>query len=284
MSEKFDEELFESFKIPPVPIVATRLIQAVDDPTCSATTLTRIISVDQAMASQVLKIANSAFYGCPRKVPNLALAIVILGFNTIKNLVISMSTRDVYDRHNRVTQTLWEHSLAVGVTSHVIARFLMVSQIDDTFICGLLHDIGKAVINQHDSKKYEAVIAKKYEGERTYIDKENEIFGFSHEDVGAFMVQKWNLPEELEQTIRFHHSEDPESEIDQPYLARLINIVKLADLICHRLDSQDAVNDEVFYEMAAPSMQALKLEKNQLENCLTRIEEALENEMSLMAL
>jgi len=280
MSANVEKVISEACVIPPMPQVAMRLMEAVNDPSCGASTLTQIISADQGLASQVLKIANSAFYGCPREVPNLTLAIVVLGFRKIKNLVISMSTKNIYAQSPN-SKKLWEHSLAVGYTSHIVANFMMISQIEDIFISGLLHDIGKVVLDNHCPEKYKMVSERKFESAHGYRDYEQELFGFAHDEVGALLVRNWNLPACLEQVIQYHHSQTIPADVISKDVLRLLDVVRLSDIMCHQLRSEHGVTDELFEKEVKEVIKSLGLQRTQLSECMVQVDFALQNELHL---
>jgi HD-like signal output (HDOD) protein len=133
--------------LPTLPTVVSRLIELVDSPRTSAALLARLISADQALTAKVLKLANSAYYGFPREISTVNMAIVVLGFNAVKEMGLSISVFDVFKKTASsplfdVAQ-FWEHSVGCGVAARMLARNYRPAIAGEAFVAGLLHDVGK---------------------------------------------------------------------------------------------------------------------------------------------
>jgi putative nucleotidyltransferase with HDIG domain len=234
MAATIEKMIMEACDLPAVPAVANKVMQLLADPNTSSAMICRTISDDQALTSRILKIVNSAFYGCLRTINNLQSAVVIIGYNAIRSLVIAVSTKEVYSKFGLTERMLWEHSVGMGIASHLIAKELKISKVDDVFICGLMHDVGKVIMNNSDTERYSLVMEKTYNDGLTALEAEEEVFDFTHPEVGALVVKKWNLTEELEKAVRYHHDLKGVANEDQ-YITLLTSIVHFADRICLRL-------------------------------------------------
>lgn len=227
--------------LPTLPAVVTQLIGLIDNPKTSARNVAQLISADQALTAKILKLANSAFYGFPREIATVDLAVVVLGFETVKNLGLSVSVLERFSSAGENThfdrQKFWEHSIACGVAAKLLAEKLHYRSFSgEAFAAGILHDIGKLILSQYFSVDFKQIIDLMEQGD-LYIGKaEEEILGVTHADVGGWLAQRWNLPDQLEDAITFHHAPGRAA----PGRNELPSLIHLADLLCRRERIGDA--------------------------------------------
>ena len=220
--------------LPTLPAVMTRIIQKVEDPETTTNEIVDIISVDQALTMKVLKIVNSAYYGFRQRISTLERAVVILGFNNVKNLALSASIFDtlggegdgIFNRNK-----FWEHSIGCGVTTKALARKLRHDPrtLEEAFTAGLLHDIGKVVLDKYVHEEFDEVVKTAIKKDMLIVDAEREVLGADHTDMGHWLAVKWGLPNSLKEVISFHHS--PESAKEARELTGLIHF---ADILTRR--------------------------------------------------
>ena len=234
MSNNMEEIIMQSCDLPTMPDIAGKVVQLVSDPNTTADMLNKAIMADQAMAARVLKLANSSFYGCLRSVNTLTQAIVIIGFGTIKNIVLAASTKEVYKRFGLVEKMLHEHSTAVAMASFHVASAINFKNKEEAYLAGLLHDIGKVVLNNSDSDKFRSVMEEVYNTGRNFAEVEQEVYGFSHYEVGALVIRKWNFSSEMEAVIKFQRNLE-KLEKGDPFVLQLASAVNLADALCFKL-------------------------------------------------
>jgi len=278
MTADFNELVTNSCTLPPMPVVATRVMRELMNPEASADSLAKVVETDQALVTRILKIANSAFYGCARKVGSIQLAIVVLGFNTLKNLVIATSTKSLYQKQSPAEQALWEHSLAVGIASHVLAMAFSPGNLDNAFTVGLLHDIGKLIFLQQDPEGYSSLLEERAPGAPS-CEPEQNAFGFTHAHVGAALMNRWSLPESFESAIGLHHSIDgPDFSRLKPQSKQLTALVNLADAIARRVATD---TDQVPPDGMPTAMETLGISEEQVNNYISMIKETLEQEKTL---
>lgn len=233
---KVDDVILSGYEIPSMPNVAQQILKLIADPDTTAEKLQAAILADQALTTRILKIANSPFYGIPRAIRTLSTAIMILGYKMIRNLVLATATKSINRRMGLTEVMMWEHSIGASIASFLIAKEVRFPDPEEAFLAGLLHDIGKQILNNYDGEKYMHVIEKAYNEGVTFYFAEKEMFGFSHPEVGALVVRKWKLSEELENAIRYHHDGFQQLVKESPfYMGKLPLIVNLADLICLKL-------------------------------------------------
>jgi putative nucleotidyltransferase with HDIG domain len=220
--------------LPTLPTVITQLISLIDNPKTSARNVAQLISTDQALTAKILKLANSAFYGFPREIATVDLAVVVLGFETVKNLGLSVSVLERFagadgDSGEFDRQKFWEHSIACGVAARLLATKLRYRVPGEAFAAGILHDIGRLILSQYFPDEFDQVLAVMRE-ENLYIgEAEERILGVTHADVGGWLAERWNLPRQLEETIASHHAPGRLGRGND-----LPSLIHLADFLCRR--------------------------------------------------
>lgn len=196
-------------ELPTLPLIAQRVVSLLNNPDSSAAELEQVIKHDQALTARVLKLVNSAYYGFPRRITTVGQGIVILGYKTLKELVLSISIADlfrmrgddkVFDR-----TALWQHAVGTAIGARVIARRAGLPFEEDAFIAGLLHDIGVLLLDLCLSTEFEAIIAMTTMGGLPLIRAEEKVLGFNHVLVGKMLAEKWNFPAFLVEVLRYHH-------------------------------------------------------------------------------
>jgi putative nucleotidyltransferase with HDIG domain len=222
-------------QIPTMPTIAAKVMQIVNDPHSSAEDVAKFISRDVALTSKVLRLANSAFYGIPRTISSVNSAIVILGFNTIRSLVLSASVLKVFPQKPGLAsfdrKAFWKHSFMVGIASRMVAQIYRKRKLVDmetAFSAGLLHDIGKIILEQFSNDDYVPVLKAAKEKNLPLFMVEKSILGMSHADVSGMLVDKWQMPNELKGPIVNHHS-----PLDDKTCQEMASIVHYANHLCH---------------------------------------------------
>lgn len=234
MNKELETAIMSAADLPTIPVVAIKVMQLIESDTATAEELAKIVSSDPAVAARVLKISNSSFYGCRRQIQTLSSAIVILGFSTLRSLVVAASVKQVYKPYGLTEKMLWEHSFAAGLAARIIARNTRAANEEEAFLAGLFHDIGKIIMNSLDRNKFQEVMQHCYNEGISFGQAERGVYPFSHDEVGAHVIKKWNFPEILTNAILQHHTLEF-TELDDPALVNLTAITALADLFCLKL-------------------------------------------------
>ncbi len=232
--------------LPPLPSVVMRVMQTVNDPSTSAADLNRLISGDQALASKVLRLVNSSYYGFPRRIATITHAVVILGFNTVRNLTTSLGVCTAFDPQGQSTALdrdgFWAHSVAVAVAAGVIARRKSVpaKAAEEVFVGGLMHDLGKLFLDQYFPDQYAIALKLAKAANISLWDAEKTALGVGHALVGKRIAEKWNLPPSLTAMIMLHH---------QPAFAKehfqITGIIQAADHVARKLGLGNGGDDLV---------------------------------------
>jgi HD-like signal output (HDOD) protein len=221
--------------LPPMPHVASRALQLLEDPDVSADELAALLATDTALAARVLKIANSAMFCRQREICTLKQAIVVIGLKSLKGIIAAATLRQTCKEFTPLRTLVWEHSVCTALCATAIGRSLKKRFVDELFLLGLLHSLGQIVLlNQEEtSAEYNRVMADIENTSCTYTVVEEEILGFSHTLIGALVAKKWNFSPDTCQTILHYRDpidSKPELEQDQKTA-----IVQLADLMVHEL-------------------------------------------------
>jgi HD-like signal output (HDOD) protein len=194
--------------LPTIPYIITQVLNIVDNTEISANQLASVIEKDQSLAAKVLAVANSPFYGFSRKIATIDLAVVVLGLNTIKEIVLSLAIqkffanvrKDLFD-----VNAFWQYSVFCGAAARVLARKIGYRLVGEAFVAGLMHDIGILIIVQYFSQKFKEIKKIKELRGLSFVEAENAVIYSDHSDIGSWIVEKWQLPSKLAEAIRFHH-------------------------------------------------------------------------------
>lgn len=235
--------------LPPVPHVAAKMMELVGNEETSVRDLQKVISADQALTARILKMANSVFYSFDQKISTLSHAIVILGFRAVQSMAIAASSRSLFVKKGAQfglkEKLLWEHSIGAAMGCRQVARLVGYEAEETAFIVGLLHDIGKAVLNQVIPKKYGKIVESVYNEGTSFSEVEMEVLGFDHSHIGALIAQKWNFDWEMVETIAYHHRK--EAEESGSALAAILcvanNVCKQMGVGLERVDENAQLSD-----------------------------------------
>lgn len=216
--------------LPTLPQMFETLNRMLVNPRTSAKDVAQVISTDPSIASKVLKVVNSPFYGFPSRIATITHAIVILGFNTIKSIVLSSTIFDIFKKDTGDAEfnylEFWKHSIGVGASARVISRMVGMKEQEEAFIAGLLHDVGKLVILQYMPEKAKEIMAYVRANNCLISQAEEKVLGVTHAEVGAWLGDRWNLAKGLVDVCRFHHNPALSSQFQ-----KMCSIVHLADII-----------------------------------------------------
>lgn len=227
--QAFDLEELKSkiTQLPTLPTVVTKVLHLLNNPKTSAEDLSNYIGNDPALSSMVLKLANSAFYGIPQTVSNIQSAIVILGQNSLKTLVIPISLVNLFPNEKAKTgiyrwDQFWIHSVETAVYARALAQRLGQGlDREQLFTAGLLHDIGKLILKQLESEKFEELTKTVFDGGQWHL-AEQRILGYSCTSLGDALFSSWNFPDSIREPLRCQYApEDAGRSVREAWVLQL---------------------------------------------------------------
>ena len=228
---RIDEIIGKVDSLPRFPGAAHRLMQAIGDENSSIGEIVDIIRYDQSVTTELLKLCNSAAVGLPRKVTSIDEATRLLGTQKLLRLVLEAHARALLGRqqagYGLPPGALWTHCVGVAVGADSLARLRELEHHAVAFTAGLLHDMGKIILNEYVADAYAEIAAAVARGGTTFVEAEQDVLGITHAEVGARVAERWELPAEIVRCIRYHH--DP-GALDAP--DPLVDTVHVADATC----------------------------------------------------
>ncbi len=194
---------------PTLPTIYSALLELLSDIDTKISDIVNLISKDQATVLKILKTANASYYGFSSKVENITSAITLLGSYEIKDIVMTLTFIDLF-KMTKLHQLIepidyWHHSIGVATISRRLGIALGASQTENYYLSGLLHDVGKLVMYLKFTAEYGKALqyAKSYD--RTLLEAEEHVLGLNHQQIGEIIAEKWNLPADIKNAIRYHH-------------------------------------------------------------------------------
>lgn len=243
-------------ELPPMPQTVFKARQILGDPKSSAQEVAGILQTDPSLAAKVLKMANSPYYGLSGKVSSIQHAAVVLGYKTLAEIVtlaggsaVLGSTLEGYDL---AAGDLWRHSLGVAFGSRIIANRKHPGLANDAFAAGLIHDVGKLVLDPYVKERrgpFQSFMAGE---QRPFLQAEKEILGFDHGEIAFELCKAWNVPPVLLSAIRYHHAPAKGNGSDLTAMVHVADVVAMMSGIGVGMDG-------LLYEMDSKSMEALGL-------------------------
>jgi putative nucleotidyltransferase with HDIG domain len=196
--------------LPSVPALYDRLLAMLRSPDCALQEVADVIGSDVAMTAKILQVVNSAFFGLRRRADNLSQAILSLGLETVRSIVLSAGVFAEIEgppQAAEAAQALYSHSVAVGTVSEQITRRSCPKRerTDDVLTAGMLHDVGKLVLAAQLPEAYDEVCRRTREEGVPAHEAEQEVLGITHAELGAYLLGLWGLPEPIVEAVAFHH-------------------------------------------------------------------------------
>jgi len=256
--------------LPPMPQVAQKARKVTADENSSFKDLADVIETDQAIATRVLKLANSSYYGLAGKVTSLQQASVVLGMRTLNEILMvacagSMVGSEL-EGYRLQSGDLWLHSLATAGCARMIAEEKNPALADDAFSAALIHDCGKLILNEYIAERHEQLDEILKDGQKTFLEAERELLGFDHGLIAAEVCAKWQIPSDLIIPIQNHHNPGMSKDNE------LVNIVHAADSIA-LMSGIGAGRDGMMYVMDDRVMESLGLDSDQVGEYIGRTAE-----------
>lgn len=265
--------------VPSLPAVVTQIIKLIDNPMTSTGQIEDLMMRDQGISLKALRLANSAYYAVPGGAKTITRAITFLGFNSIKQLVLSST---VFDSFKKLDSPpifsmieFWKHSMGTAIVAEKIARYLKISSPEEVFMCGLCHDLGKPALLMIDKDSFLTICTAAKNKNITFYQSELESDVPLHTYLGHLLAKKWRLPDLMLYTIKDHHSVSPNlRSTTDPEINRIIDVVYIANQVVHYLNYGNS-GYENKTEVNAEVLSRLGLKLSESEEWLAIVREAI---------
>lgn len=277
--------------LPPLPSTVTRVLSITADPESIADDLMHAITPDQTMCATLLKVANSAAFGIPGEVSTLERAVMVLGFEEVKNIVIGKAIFSSFPPLDKTTiqgvGVFWEHAFTCGITAKIIGEHYGLSP-GELFICGLIHDVGKLVLLMAYPNDYPLLQEHSPTNHFQSMGSEATQYGISHDRFGLKLAEHWNLPPQLKSAIGYHHNPTLSEEFcKHPIIVQTADILSL--IYCCSEIEEPADVERVFYDFLPQTPQLwedndLPLEPGTLGRWFEELQETRESNQQILSI
>lgn len=215
--------------LPTIPLVATKILQLLDDPDVSVEEIADLMLTDQVMTARVMKLLNSPVYKPTQEITSLKRALVYLGLRHVRELALTTSVINAFDGTSGAMElnAFWEHSFGVGMVSKIIAQKVGYQDLEKAYIAGIIHDLGEVFLSNFMREPFMEVLEHIKNHPVKLVDAEEKLLGTTHCEIGLCMARKWNFPDAYCDVIAHHHS--PCEATNDPILCAIVN---LSDLFC----------------------------------------------------
>jgi HD-like signal output (HDOD) protein len=267
--------------LPTLPVIVQQVQKLIENPNSNMSQIAMIITRDQSIAARIVRLVNSAFYGLGNKISSIQQAIMLLGLNTVKNLVIGVSVVKTFEGARSATffdrEKFWLHSFACATGARLIAKKLDRDEPEDFFMAGLLHDIGILVLDQFFHDEFITVVQQTVRTKMELTEVEKAVLGVTHCEIGEFMAVKWRIPEYLALAIRHHH-QPMLSELETENFRFIAAAVHIADAnACNRGSNPGF---PCTFTIHGPALQLTGLNNDDIDDIFTQVETETKQVMS----
>lgn len=273
-----DEIVRSITDLPTLPQVATRLVEIIGDPASCARDVTKVMTQDPPLAAKILKLVNSAYFGLPNKVTSLNQGVTLLGFSMIKGMALSVTIFKMFQGAGKdlfsERESFWSHSMTcAGVARAFCVREPSIDP-ETAFVLGLLHDIGKVILDNYANDAWREIIFTMRAEKLPFSEAEKEVLEHGHAHLGAWLVTKWGLKEELAEGIGGHH------EPERLYASRMFTWFHLANRLTRQVaEGLDPAQDP----LVQTALGHLGLDGAALPGLLQVVQEELERTASFLS-
>jgi putative nucleotidyltransferase with HDIG domain len=265
---KLNEILSKVKSFPTMPGAGLKMLALLEEADTSVSEIEEVLRFDPGLTANILKLANSAYFGIPSKVGSLKQAVILLGLKRLIQLVVASCVSAIMDKtvpgYDLPPGDLWRHSIAVSIAAEALVKDKKRIDAEDIFTPALLHDVGKLVLGSFVKDELEAVESIAAKGV-PFVVAENMILGTDHAEIGAQILVQWNFPPEIINAVRWHH--DPDS-VEKS--SSQIDVVYLANLLCQTTDASGQAGGHAV-ELSPAVIERLGIQLNQFEAISGRV-------------
>jgi HD-like signal output (HDOD) protein len=232
--DRYQDILKNVVDFPTLPTIYSALLEKMSDPNSTIDEIAKIIATDPASTTKILKTVNSSLFSLQRRIDTISEAIFHVGFNEVKNLLMAMAVMDIFSSAIPIQSLsfvdLWKHSIGVGVVARLIGKSLGIKNIENYYLAGMLHDLGKLFLIRCYPNEYERAVSIVYERGINIEYAEKEVFKITHSDAGKLLADKWNLPSSISNSILYHEDGTINGEFDNQ-----VACIHMANIVVHVL-------------------------------------------------
>lgn len=279
-------EAISSIKdLPTFPGIVAQINEMIEDPNTSAEDIKNVISKDISLSANVLKLVNSSFYGFSRRITSITHALVILGFNAVRNLALSAFMMEAFrGRGSRLDiKEFWLHSIGVGLGVKCVGEKIKIPQAHELFIFGLMHDVGRIIMAQFFPAEFDKVVAHVEKYDCLIRDAEIAVMGYDHAELGAALFDRWQLPLPMVRVVEFHHRPHElldKDEVDKKTV-KIARALELADVLTRALLIGNA-GDRMIPFFRADTLGEYGLGKDDIANVMDSMQDEIRDARSFI--
>ncbi len=258
---------------PAMPGVASKFLRLLNSSSVSAAQVEGVLRLDPGLTANILKMANSSYFGFVSRIGSIRKAVSLMGFKRITQLVVASCVSAIFDReiagYELSPGDLWRHSVAVSLASEEITRILNIKKMEDIFTAALLHDVGKLIMGEYvceEITRIEEVVSEK----TPFVEAERKVFGTDHAEIGGMILEKWAFPKEIVLAVRWHHSPDT---LKPPH--SMTDVVHVANILCAAMGI-GVGREGLRQNCSTQATRRLKIRKSHLESIASRTVEWLD--------
>jgi putative nucleotidyltransferase with HDIG domain len=264
---------------PTLPMIVNKITELVSLPETSAKDIEAVVAKDQVLTGKLLRLVNSPFYGFPQKITTISRAVGIIGFEALRNLVFSSSVINLFRSQGSEIfrpAEFWKHSVGTALAAKELARHLGEKQVEEFFVGGLIHDIGKLVHEEYFGDRFRQACSVAFHKDILLREAEQEVLHFTHDQTGGLLLTQWNLPPKVIAMVRYHHQ-----PVDAREYEREAGVIHVADILC-RAKGLGSGGDNKIPLLNPQTWSALGLTLGDLEQVMGRMAEHFDEAISFL--
>ena len=284
MDKKLENIIARIEELPTLPIISQKILQLMTDEDVSYRDIVKLVENDQSLALKIMKIANSAFFGSLNRISSLEQAMVKLGMNEVRSIVLAVSVYDFFSNSDSGAidrERFWKHGIICSQTAKYLGSHYRIEDDDTLFLSGLVHDMGKAVLDEFFHDEFLNIINYLEMKRATFSEAEKVVLGTTHYQIAAKLLSQWKFPKKIILQVLYHHTPWADKTFEtgsiMVYLANIIT--KMAGYSCHK--NEEEIDIEAFSKSSHVeyiNKNGFELDNEILETLVNHIKEVIVEE------
>lgn len=209
MNKKIEELVRRIERIPTLPVLSQKIMEVVSDENASYRDILALVEKDQALATKLLRVANSAFYGVVSRVSTIDRALVMLGTRKLRSMLLAFSVHDFFSRQENNgfdRSRFWQHAIICSQVATMLARHFRTVESETLFLLGLIHDVGKVILDEYAHEEFLEIVDHVRTNHTTFSEAEKRVIGTTHYQIAAKLLKQWDFPASVILPILYHHA------------------------------------------------------------------------------